>query len=201
MRREVETLLVVAGLLVGLATFPGCSKTVTTTTATAVGASSTSAPVMPSTSSTAQLTLTSATPSTAPAGYVAFPVLVAQYASLLDALEMPGTLPYSVLQSGELTSIFKTLSPEQLKDTRGFRLANGDTVVLVAAPWVPSVEAFTTSCGGDGRDVITYFYNDYGYLVASKDYARTLRNAAIVVGQGQTLEGAIASVKGATGPY
>lgn len=206
MRHQVGTLSLVMGLVVALATLAGCKETTTTTTSTAVTSSSTLAPVTSSsTSSTTQLTSTSgtlaSTRTTGPAGYVPFPALVSQYGSLLEAPKLPGTLPYSVLEAGELASIFETLNPDQLKDMQGFRLANGDTVVLVAAPSVPSVEAFTSTCGGDGREIFTRFFDDFGYLVASKDKARTLRNMALVADQGQTLEGAISTVKAASGPY
>ena len=68
-------------------------------------------------------------------------------------------------------------------------------MVLYAAPSVPSNEKFMSAYGGEGREVFAHSYADYGYLVASKDYAKKLGIMAMVARDAYSLEAAIATVQ------
>lgn len=201
MRRVNTLLLVVTGLAIAFLA-AGCDKATTTTTGSVETSLTPLAPsTSPSVSSTNEPASTSAAPSTTPttsAGGLPFPELVHRYRSLLETVIAPGILPYSLLPAGEVASLFEPQTPVNETNVQGFRLANGDTVVLYAPPLVSSNEAFTSAYGGGGREVFAYSYSDYGYLVASKDYAKKLGIMVMVARDAPSLEAAIATVQDPT---
>jgi hypothetical protein len=110
-------------------------------------------------------------------------------------VDATGILPYVVLSHEEAASVFGSQTQVDETNVQGFRLANGDTIVLYAAPLVPSKEVFTQAYGGEGRKISARSYDRFGYLVASKNYAEKLGEMALVAAVAPTLEDAIASVK------
>jgi hypothetical protein len=156
----------------------------------------------PSTTSTtiSQLPIWAFTPTSTPttaAGATPFPMLIDHYGRLLDMLEVPGTLPYSVLGANQLAAIFKGMVPDSITGAQGFQLANGDTVILVATrggpPWDQVIKAFTDGYGGEGREVAEHLFDGWGYLVASEVYAEDLAMLATIAYEVQDLEGALAT--------
>lgn len=204
MRQVIGTLLFVAALLAGFATLAGCNGTTTTTTD---GVRNSLATVAPTTSasgsSTSEASSTSAAPGSTPTtsgGAVSFAELVNRYSSLLEVVEAPGILPYTLLPSEEVGSVFKTQSPSYEPDVQGYRLANGDTVILFGASSAPPsmtrlTEAFTSAYGGEGRELFAHFYTSSGYLVASKDYAYKLGVMGLAASEAPSLQDAVMVVQ------
>lgn len=176
-----------------------CSGKATTTTSSAVPTTTTLAPGTTSTS-ISQLPIWSFTSTSTPptaAGAMPFPMLIDHYGRLLDMLEVPGTLPYSVLGANQLAGIFKDMVPDYVTGAQGFQLANGDTVILVATrggpPWDHAIKAFTDGYGAEGREVAEHLFDGWGYLVASEAYAEDLALLARTAYEVQDLEGALAT--------
>lgn len=204
MRHVITLLLVATGLVVVSITTAGCGRAATNTAGSVESSSTTQAPTTSaSVSSTSELLSTSAAPTSTPttiAGGLPFPMLVSRYGSLLEVVDAPGILPYSSIPPEEVAAIFKTQVPAYEPDVQGYRLANGDAVVIFGAPLAPPsmtqlTEAFTNTYGGEGREVFAHFYTSSGYLVASKDYANKLGIMALVASETPTLEQAMAAVQ------
>jgi hypothetical protein len=149
---------------------------------------------------------------TGPAGSMAFSEYAKRFGDLLDALKTPGTLPFSVLTADQVTPLFGSLALVVPTDAQGFRLANGDIVVLFGATSIHDVggqdmstaeaeqelvKAFTSAYGGDGREVVSFVNGgtvaalDFGYLVASKNDAKKLGMMALDTREAPTLDDVI----------
>lgn len=117
-----------------------------------------------------------------------FPEYATRVGYVLESLSLPGTLPYSLVEAQQVTTIFQDLVPIDTAEVQGFGLANGDSLVLFGVTVVSShseeqtrqdaerelMEAFTAQYGGDGRLVIARFEPSFSYLIASKDWAEHL---------------------------
>lgn len=169
------------------------------TTSSALPTATTPAPSTTSTS-ISQAPIWAFTPTSTPptaAGATPFPVLLDHFGRLLDMLSVPGTLPYAVLGAGQLAPIFKDMVPDYVTGAQGFRLANGDTVILVATRgnplWDHAVKAFTDGYGAEGREVAEHLFDDWGYLIASDEYAEDFALLARTAYEVQDLESALAT--------
>jgi len=144
---------------------------------------------------------------------MAFSEYAKRFGDLLNALKSPGTLPFSVLTADQVTPLFGSLAPVVPTDAQGFRLANGDIVVLFGATSIHDVggqamsaaeaeqelvKAFTITYGSDGREVVSFVNGgtvaalDFGYLVASKNDAKKLGMMALDTREAPTLDDVIA---------
>jgi hypothetical protein len=87
--------------------------------------------------------------------------------------------------------------PDYVTGAQGFRLANGDTVILVATRgnplWDHAVKAFTDGYGAEGREVAEHLFDDWGYLIASDEYAEDFALLARTAYEVQDLESALAT--------
>jgi hypothetical protein len=201
MRREWRVLFAAIGLVALVITAVSCSDSTISATA---GVSASVNAIASTTSSAAPAADETGTTSPAPtrtpttaAGGTLFPELVSRYSTLLGVVHMPDIRPYSLLSAAEVASVF--VSQTSIVDTKvqGYRLANGDTVVIYEKPYVASDEAFALAYGGEGREVFarSYPYTDYGYLVASKDYAENLGLMVDLANNIYSLDAAITEVE------
>ena len=93
--------------------------------------------------------------------------------------ELAGTLPLSVMTFDELEWLRQGAVPITVTDVQGYRLANGDLVILFLFDNVPSDEApglsatllqrVKTRYGENGKGTI--LDPSFGYIVVSKDYS------------------------------
>ena len=60
-----------------------------------------------------------------------FDSLTMRFEQLVEREDLEGTLPYSVMAAGETAWLIDAAVPVPVDDRRGYRLANGDLVILV----------------------------------------------------------------------
>jgi hypothetical protein len=209
MRSAIAITLLAIGVVAGLLVLPGCTGSEPGTAAptqTSVESADTSS-VTASSSDRATTTTTSpTTAATLPAGAMAFEALADRFAGLLETIKRPGTAPLTVLSREEVAPVFGTSMPGYVPDARGYRLANGDTVVLfqIGTPksWDSAAEAFRTFYGREGQEVTARFYTDFGCLVASRQDCDLLHLMAERTREAPELWQAVAEFTDAKfGPY
>jgi hypothetical protein len=122
------------------------------------------------------------TTTTSPAGYPPFVTLCRTFMALAEQEDLAGTLPLSVMAFDELEWLRQGAVPITVTDVQGYRLANGDLVILFFFDEVPLDETYGLSAslhksvkaryGESARGAI--FDPSFGYVIVSADYANEL---------------------------
>lgn len=209
MRSAVVITLLAAAVVAGLLALAGCAGSESTTTVP-TGTSSQAAVAGPTSLQTSDLATTATTSPTTtetlPPGAMAFEGLAERFGRLLESIKRPGTMPLTVLRKEEVAPIFGTSMPDNMPEARGYRLANGDAVVLfqIGTPgsWDSAIEAFRKVCGGQGQEITARSYTDFGCFVASRQECDLLQLMAERTREAPELWQVVAQFKDAKfGPY
>ena len=189
-----RSLRLVASFVIAVALFGGlfgCSSTATTTLPTNQRMSSTgSVPASQQTLST--IVEVSPTSTTLPPGVMTFDTCASIFEKLLERKQPAGTLPFSVIAPGELTWLSADAVPVTITHAKGYRLANGDIVILFFyAPYLRGDASFRAAeqaitgvakkhYAQTRKDVYAYFpyIDEFGYVVATNDPASPLGRLA-----------------------
>jgi hypothetical protein len=117
-----------------------------------------------------------------PTAFTAFTRLCRRFLTLAGQEELAGTLPLSAMGFDELEWLRQGAVPITVTDVQGYRLANGDLVILFFFDPVSSGEArglpatllqrVKTRYGENGKGTI--LDPSFGYIIVSKDYSNQL---------------------------
>jgi hypothetical protein len=138
-----------------------------------------------------EVTSASATSTTLPPGVLTFDALAGRFEQLVEKEDIAGTLPYSVLPLAEVAWIVDAAPPLSVTDVTGYRLANGDVVLLFfvepqfggSGVYEEATKALTVAAEtrfGAGDDGLRAFVDgDFGYVVVSEDDLSDLTRIAL----------------------
>jgi hypothetical protein len=120
-------------------------------------------------------------------GVMSFDTLQDRFRILLEREKLEGTLPYESMPSDDVAWLLDSSSPVGATETQGYRLANGDLVILFfvepATDQVASASALDRAAqqrySQEGRTVNTSVDGDFGFIVVSGSQWRELRRLAL----------------------
>jgi hypothetical protein len=138
-------------------------------------------------SSTTASVDSSTTVTTLAPGVMSFDTLQDRFRILLEREKLEGTLPYESMPSDDVAWLLDSSSPVGATETQGYRLANGDLVILFfvepATDQVASASALDRAAqqrySQEGRTVNTSVDGDFGFIVVSGSQWRELRRLAL----------------------
>ncbi len=132
---------------------------------------------------------------------VTFDTFTERFGALLTQRKLAGTLPFSPIPTEDLTWLSEAAHPLTVTDLKGYKLANGDIVVLfyTRPSFFTSTQAEQDTVFPAGDESITMALRqrypgstflivdlDFGYLVVSQEYGDELRNLADTARLGST---------------
>ena len=131
---------------------------------------------------------TSATSTTLAPGVMTFDTMIDRFERLISREDLPGTLPYSPMATEELAWLSDAAQPFVVTGARGYRLANGDLVMLFFVdprPWRATDEASRNLVAAAGNRyprgneaVWAHLDGDFGFVVVSLENRRELGRLA-----------------------
>jgi hypothetical protein len=118
---------------------------------------------------------------------MSFKTLLERFHILLERERLEGTLPYESVSPGDVAWLLESDSPVCPIEVQGYRLANGDLVVLFFVDPAPDQEASAAALqeaarqrySQQGVTVTTVVDGDFGFVVASRGHSRELRRLAL----------------------
>jgi hypothetical protein len=140
-RQVICTTLIV--FLVVLAV-PGCTGGITTTTSLSLTTTASSAPTsttLATQSTSGESSSTGPSPSTTAIAGQTWQEVVSRFTKGVVEANLPGTLPYSMLPGDEVAWLLGKDAPIHATSATGFRLANGDLVILFGGSMLVAPES------------------------------------------------------------
>lgn len=123
-----------------------------------------------------------------------FATLIERFETLLAHEDLKGSLPYAVLPAEEVVWLYETVKPLLVSNARGYRVINGDLILLFyvspaaggaaggADMYQDASEALARAAAEryarSEDEIWTFVDGDFGYVVVSRDNLRDLGRLA-----------------------